>query len=124
MKCPLCLSERGKLFHEWPDFRILDCENCGFRFTDLQTWTYPYDGHDYYAEISPRDIDVPPSAWVERRIKTLLKYASGGRSIDIGCGIGEVPIALKKQGFDSEGLDESEKVIGLFKVDPGFWTVI
>lgn len=115
MQCPLCSSTNNILFHEWPDFRIVDCVNCGFRFTDLTAWSYPYQVSDYYADVSLRTVDAPESAWIARRVKAILKYCKCGRSIDIGCGLGEVAIAMQKRGFDAEGMDESKNAIDLLK---------
>lgn len=114
MKCPLCKSDQNRVFHKWNNFIVLKCNNCSFSFIDLDSWEYPYKDMDYYRG-APELLELGEKAWISRRVKIIKKYVSAGRSIDIGCGQGEIPIALQRRGFNAEGLDESTYIINLLK---------
>jgi ubiquinone/menaquinone biosynthesis C-methylase UbiE len=46
--------------------------------------------------------------------RLFLKYARPGQKLlEAGCGVGQVVLAMRARGFDCQGLDFAEKVIGL-----------
>ena len=108
--CPLCGSVQHREFYAYPDFRILDCSVCNFRFTDLDSWRYPYANIDYYEGKDLATIN-PDQSHVRRRVATIRKYCASGRVLDIGCGFGELPVLLQREGFAACGIDESPSVI-------------
>jgi len=92
---------------------ICQCKNCGLIFSNPQP--IPIRISDHYG--------VPPeSYWKEEyfksdpnyfkseisRIKQLIKFKKGMRSLDIGAGIGKQMIALENAGFDSFGFEPSK----------------
>jgi len=79
---------------------------CDFRFTDLNTWKYPYATKDYYgaANLQPPNYHQP---FLDRRMSQITKYCRTGRTLDIGCGFGEMPLLMREHGFSAAGLDES-----------------
>ena len=114
MNCPICRAQRVELYHAWPDFRVMTCRECGFRFTDLETWQYPYLDKDYYdiGEISEPN---PYRPFLFRRASQILRHCRSGRALDVGCGMGEMPLLLSEHGFSATGLDESRKTIDFLR---------
>jgi 2-polyprenyl-3-methyl-5-hydroxy-6-metoxy-1,4-benzoquinol methylase len=110
------------VYGQWPDFTVLSCDVCGFRYIDLEKWIYPYSERDYYQSLSEKDLVKVAPAWVDRRCDLIETHVHpGARCLDVGCGTGDVTIALRKRGFDAEGLDESSHVIELLRrVHPQF----
>jgi 2-polyprenyl-3-methyl-5-hydroxy-6-metoxy-1,4-benzoquinol methylase len=93
---------------------IVKCTNCGLVYSNPQP--VPFDIQDHYG--------VPPeSYWKENyftvtdnyfqgeieRLKTLLDFNNGMKSLDIGAGLGKQMIALSKAGFDTYGFEPSKQ---------------
>lgn len=93
---------------------IVKCTNCGLIYSNPQP--VPFDIQDHYG--------VPPeSYWKEdyftvsdnyfqveiERLKTLLDFKNGMKSLDIGAGIGKQMIALSKAGFETYGFEPSKQ---------------
>ena len=57
-----------------------------------------------------RQID-PERSHVKRRVRDVMRFASPGRTLDIGCGRGEASIRLSRFGFSCVGLDMSDEVV-------------
>jgi 2-polyprenyl-3-methyl-5-hydroxy-6-metoxy-1,4-benzoquinol methylase len=92
----------------------MTCSECGFRFTDLNTWKYPYATKDYYgaANLKSPDYHQP---FLDRRLSRIIKYCRIGRSLDVGCGFGEMPLLMHEHGFSAAGLDESSTSISFLQ---------
>lgn len=110
MPCPLCRSVDTRAFYHYPDFNVLQCRACLFRFIDQRSWIYPYRDEDYYSAAPLTESHSTPPH-IQRRIDQVLRHSSGGRCLDIGCGLGEVTLSLANYGFSAEGLDESNNAI-------------
>lgn len=93
---------------------IVKCTNCGLIYSNPQP--VPFDIQDHYG--------VPPeSYWKENyftvtdnyfqgeieRLKTLLDFKNGMKSLDVGAGLGKQMIALSKAGFDTYGFEPSKQ---------------
>lgn len=116
LSCPLCSSNESTVFHTWPEFEVRTCSSCGFRFTNLDAWSYPYSGIDYYEINMSNNIAQNQShPHISRRISDITKYVSGGRALDLGCGLGEVSVLLSARGFSAVGLDESANAINALR---------
>lgn len=97
-------------------FCIQQCTACGFRFIDTSAADYPQDAQFAYdeAEIGPILPDLPH---IQRRVRDILRYCSPpGRALDIGCGKGEVALALTGRGFKCAGIDLKPRVIEHLRV--------
>lgn len=93
---------------------VVKCSNCGLIYSNPQP--VPFDIQDHYG--------VPPeSYWNENyfsisedyfqgeiaKLKTLLDFKEGMKSLDIGAGLGKQMIALSKAGFDTYGFEPSKQ---------------
>ena len=116
MKCPLCQSFKLHPFHRWPRYEVLECCDCCFRFIDTQSKQYPKDAQYCYDELEIGKIQ-PNLPHIRRRIHDILSYAKPppGTALDVGCGKGEVSLALASHGFQCAGIDMKKKVIDHLK---------
>lgn len=111
MKCPICGGGRSGIFARWTDFEIEQCGECGFRYIDTTQPNYPADAQYRYDEpvIGPIRPGLPH---IQRRVQDILMFQSPpGRSLDIGCGKGEVALALRQAGFQSTGIDMKSRIM-------------
>jgi len=92
---------------------IVKCTNCGLIYSNPQP--VPFDIQDHYG--------IPPeNYWKEeyftisdnyfqgeiKRLKKLINFKDGMKSLDIGAGLGKQMIALSKAGFDTYGIEPSK----------------
>jgi len=111
LNCPLCDASQSTVFATWPNFTVSECLGCGFRFVDTMDPKYPKDAQYVFdeAEIGLIRPDLPH---IQRRVSDILRFKQPpGRSLDIGCGKGEVALALQQQGFEATGLDMKSNIM-------------
>jgi len=107
---------------------IVKCLACGLIYSNPQP--YPIDIQDHYGVL-------PESYWREsyfnvednyfsdeiRKVKNLIAFKEGMKSLDIGAGIGKAMIALSRAGFDAYGFEPSaqfhERAITKMGIDAG-----
>lgn len=106
---------------------VVKCNNCGLIYSNPQP--VPFDIQDHYG--------VPPeNYWNDNyfinsdnyfrgeieRLKTLLDFKDGMKSLDIGAGLGKQMIALSKCGFETYGFEPSkqfyERAISKMNISP------
>ncbi len=93
---------------------IVKCSNCGLIYSNPQP--VPFDLQDHYG-IPPEEywdknyfkIDDNYFLWEIERVKKLIDFKKGMRSLDIGAGLGKAMIALEKAGFDTYGFEASKQ---------------
>ncbi len=93
---------------------IAKCSNCHLIYSNPQP--VPFDIQDHYG-IPPENyweesyFIVSPDYLKEeiKRLKTLIDFKVGMKSLDIGAGIGKAMISLENAGFDSYGFEPSEQ---------------
>lgn len=111
MRCPLCGAAEATVFGRWPDFRIHQCRACGFRYIDTAAPDYPTDAQYRYDEPEIGSIQ-PDLPHIQRRVRDILRHQSPpGRALDIGCGKGEVALALNRAGFVATGIDMKSRIM-------------
>jgi ubiquinone/menaquinone biosynthesis C-methylase UbiE len=99
------------MVYRWPHFVVRECSSCGFRFVDTSAPEYPRDAQYIYDEPGPIQVD-PELPHIQRRVRDILRWQRPpGRALDIGCGKGEVSLALAQRGFQCTGLDMKERII-------------
>lgn len=129
-KCLLCGSEEKKIVYEFAreqiptNFEIrniVSCGNCGFVFVNPM----PVDNYfrsiyasdyweDYQKSVGEKDIHERLDEFMDisrERIGFLNKFKTGGRFLDVGCSMGFLVKAAEEVGFESYGLDLSEKTL-------------
>jgi len=93
---------------------VVKCTNCGLIYSNPQP--IPFNLQDHYGVI-------PENYWTEiyftvdenyfqnqiNRLKKLIDFQEGMKSLDIGAGLGKAMIALKKAGFDTFGFEPSKQ---------------
>ncbi len=106
---------------------IVKCKNCGLIYSNPQP--VPFDLQDHYG-VPPEDYWKPNYFNIDEnyfkgeieRLKKLIDFKAGMRSLDIGAGLGKAMIALEKAGFDAYGFEPSqqfyERAISKMNIDP------
>ncbi len=92
---------------------VCKCSDCGLIYSNPQP--LPFDLNEHYG--------IPPEEyWVEsyfevnntyflgeiKRLKSLMNFSEGMKSLDIGAGIGKAMLVLEKHGFDAYGFEPSK----------------
>jgi len=111
MICPICAAGDAGTFSSWPEFTVLECRSCGFRFVDTSAPEYPLNAQ--YAYDEPEIGTLRP--WlphIQRRVRDVLRFKQPpGRVLDIGCGKGEFSVALHERGFGCTGIDMKPNLV-------------
>ena len=122
--CPLCHSDHYRHFKTCRDhtvsgeeFDIVECEACGFRFTNPRPGPdelgqyYKSDDYTPHQDTSQGIIDVL-YRWArhytlrsKHRLITSLALNPPGRLLDFGCGTGEFLDLCRSRGWAAHGLD-------------------
>jgi len=110
MKCPICNKSIERIIRRTHELTIVKCSNCQFYGADLDIWVYPYNNVDYYRGVNNVDIK-PKLPYIKNRVDHITQWVKGGKSVDLGCGLGETAIALANKGFVSHGVEESHEAI-------------
>lgn len=114
MKCPICDQRMSNSLYNRYGVSIVRCLNCSFLANDLDNWHYPYTKQDYYANISPTEVR-PDRPFIGQRVTQIQKLVRSGRSVDLGCGLGETVVAMAQAGFAAEGVEESINAISFLQ---------
>ena len=122
--CPWCKSEDTHPYLEVKDlflsqetFAVLQCDHCGLLFTDPRPdaehiGAY-YESDEYLSHQENKKGFVPK---IYERVKTInlknkrkmaLQGITSGRSLDIGCGVGDFLRVVKDSGWEVAGIEPS-----------------
>ncbi len=124
--CPLCKRSRSEpIYRSMPKLRR--CGECGFVYTsdfqppDIYTEAY------FRGEESKRSYDYLGSwGMLYDRVRFpielgyIRRFASGGKVLDVGCGIGNFLKFIHDRGYEPYGLDVSGFAVDYVKNELGF----
>lgn len=122
--CPIC---EGKEFDEklncvdytvsQKTFNILQCESCGFQFTNpipLETEIGKYYESEEYISHSNTSKGIINKLYqtvrnitLQQKLKLINRLVKGKQLLDIGCGTGEFLKICKDNGYDVKGIEPS-----------------
>lgn len=109
MNCKACLADidESKVLGKKNDYNLMECQNCGTVIVSpfptveqLNEFYQSYFCSGMY--ISKEDKKVKRS---KKRIKNIMKFATGKKFLDIGCNHGSTFMAAKELGLDAHGID-------------------
>lgn len=123
--CPWCGSNTEKTFIELKDyflsqenFVISDCPQCGLLFTEPRPAPNEigkyYQSDEYYSHqqnnkgFIPRIYEFVKSFNIRHKAKLSIGNLPQGSLLDIGCGVGDFLVYVKKQGWDVQGIEPSD----------------
>ena len=102
-------------FAAWPNFSVQQCGVCGFRYVDTTASEYPRNAQYVFDEPDIGELR-PWLPHVQRRAADILRHKQPpGRVLDIGCGKGELTLALHEKGFACSGIDMKPHVISYLR---------
>jgi 2-polyprenyl-3-methyl-5-hydroxy-6-metoxy-1,4-benzoquinol methylase len=124
--CLVCKNDNLKTFLKGKDhflsgedFTIVECADCGFRFTnprpDEKEIARYYDSPDYIAhDTGKHDLirsiyKIIRKVTIRNKCSIVKKYSNGKTLMDIGCGTGEFLYYCQKNSFDTTGIEPNEK---------------
>jgi 2-polyprenyl-3-methyl-5-hydroxy-6-metoxy-1,4-benzoquinol methylase len=105
-----------------PEFKVADTPIPGVRRLEPvpgKAYLHEFYASTYYEALAPTDrrLNADPDAAEEMRwlresehadvIAALRELGAGSRTLDIGCGLGELVASLSAAGFDARGVDPS-----------------
>ena len=108
--CLIC-GYPAKKFTKKSGYLIFKCTNCGFGFTenlDSQKGDYHRDETYIIEERLFENIFL-------RRFEEITKYIRQGKVLEIGCSTGVMLSIFKKEGFEVEGVEVSNKAAEIAK---------
>ena len=107
--CNLCNSNEAKLIYRGKTSNIIKCLRCGLLYNDPiflnQDLKELYEQEDYYASYTKRK-----EYWINfyhRLLGGVEKYKSGGKLLDVGCGLGLFMNLAKSKGWQVYGVEPS-----------------
>ena len=114
--CPVCSGRDHKVWGVRTEQVMYECGRCGLIFFDRQAFTV-HDYGNYYDYTD--DWDSKRIAWelkirrraLTRQLTQLGSYVSGRKLLDIGAGPGFLCHGASNEGWETQGIELSEKAL-------------
>jgi 2-polyprenyl-3-methyl-5-hydroxy-6-metoxy-1,4-benzoquinol methylase len=125
-ECPICGHDKFELAMECKDFtvsnetfKINDCTNCNFRFTnpvpeESRIGSY-YESEEYISHSNTSKglinqlYQSVRNITLKKKLKLIQSITNGNYILDIGSGTGEFLSTCKTAGYNTVGIEPSEK---------------
>lgn len=135
--CPWCGNQTEKTYMKVKDyfltqeeFELVQCNHCGLLFTTPRPapdviGRY-YKSEDYYSHqqnqhgFIPRIYEKVKTINLKNKVKMAIGELSPGRLLDIGCGVGDFLLQVKKSGWEIMGIEPSDDAKTIAKTRLGF----
>lgn len=146
--CPWCGKPSNHIylkvkdyFLSKEDFDILQCDQCGLLFTSPRPapdviGKY-YQSEDYYSHQNnnhgfiPRLYEAVKSINLKNKVNMAIGGLPQGRLLDIGCGVGDFLVQVKKRGWEIQGIEPSNDAraiaqnrLGFMPLQPSEYSVL
>lgn len=135
--CPWCENPTEKTvlelkdyFLSQEDFQIMECPHCGLRFTtprpNPEVIGKYYQSEDYYSHqknnkgLVPRIYEFVKSFNIKHKASMAIGGLAPGRLLDIGCGVGDFLVQVKKHGWEVQGIELSDDAKNIAEQRLGF----
>jgi len=108
-KCPNCEVRRFTTVYTGQKYSLLRCNQCGLIVKHIEGLTADnVQGLQDQVYYDTGRLQLPVTCRLAReRLKTLLRFVSGGRLLEIGCATGEFLEFARHAGFEVLGVDAS-----------------
>lgn len=110
VKCNLCNSDATTFICSKDSLDVVKCNNCFLIYVNPRLNAKEREKHyseDYFTNwLKEKDIHI--NKRFRKRIKTIKKYKTNPRILDVGCGAGFFLEVAKKEGWDIYGTEISE----------------
>jgi 2-polyprenyl-3-methyl-5-hydroxy-6-metoxy-1,4-benzoquinol methylase len=118
VNCNLCGGKQSTLVQSCaPPYSVVKCKSCGLVYTNPQPDPAILEDHyqeEYYREWIQSQAAPRLSLW-KKRVRTIGRYKTAGRLLDVGCGIGTFLDVAKKSGWDVQGTEVSGYAVRYIK---------
>jgi len=111
--------ESQDFFLTGESFTIMECKQCGFRFTDPRpaesSMGRYYESNDYISHDSEKGGFLPflynmvRKFTIRSKYRTVKHYIQGSEIMDIGCGTGEFLNYCRSKGMECRGIEPTGK---------------
>jgi 2-polyprenyl-3-methyl-5-hydroxy-6-metoxy-1,4-benzoquinol methylase len=124
--CPVCNSKRNNQFISCKDhfltgesFNIIQCDECGFRFTnprpDENELGNYYQSTEYISHSNTRKgvfngiYQIVRKYTIAKKYRMISQYKDGNHILDIGCATGEFLNYMKSKNWETLGIEPDVK---------------
>ncbi len=112
LKCPVCENSSGfRTAYQFSSFKLMDCQDCGFRFIPPSDHL-PEDYYERYKdesaaiEVAKANVDLKLGMNLDR-YRWISSIKPSGRLLDVGAGWGHFVAAGRQTAFQAEGIEPS-----------------
>ena len=113
--CPFCEASEKEPLHQEGSFQMVQCPSCQFIYLNPQRTIESL--HHFYQQYLPEE-EASIESWekmmkpiFKRAVSLLQQYKRKGRLLDVGAGFGFFLAEMKNRGWDTMGVEISEKAI-------------
>ncbi len=116
MRCNNCQSEDIKSLYKLKKYDVVQCRNCGLRFSypplkhDYEEGYFKKEHKEYFSSCKQgyNEEDSPKIKNFKQGLEEIQKFSKKGRIFDIGCATGVFLDICKKNSWNSYGIDISK----------------